>query len=183
VGTGIGDGNTAPQFDGTNDYISLTTAALLANLDGNEGTLLAWRKVANAGVWTDGSNRYTVYIADDSDFSDSLQFRKTNVNNEIQFQRDPPFKQVFGNGGAPTGWEFVGITWSDTADELKAWQNAVQFGATQNGLNAAAYGAIRAVVGGNSDVAAASPWHGQISHVMLFGRVLPQATIANLYAV
>ena len=38
-GTGIGDGNTAPTFDGTNDYNDLETAAIFADFDGDHGTV------------------------------------------------------------------------------------------------------------------------------------------------
>ncbi|GAI14148.1 unnamed protein product, partial [marine sediment metagenome] len=33
---GIGDGNTAPYFDGTNDYVDVLTAAFIAAYNGSE---------------------------------------------------------------------------------------------------------------------------------------------------
>ena len=47
--TGPDGTNGAPYFDGVNDYLDGTTAALIAALSLQVGSVLIWLKVANAG--------------------------------------------------------------------------------------------------------------------------------------
>jgi len=48
-GPGIGDGNTAPFFDGTNDYVNPFSVTFRGRFNGAEGTVMIWAKVANVG--------------------------------------------------------------------------------------------------------------------------------------
>lgn len=67
--TGIGDGNTAPYFDGTNDYVNIYSTGFRDVFNGAEGTVVIWAKVFNADVWTDGNVRYpTEFRVDGSNY-------------------------------------------------------------------------------------------------------------------
>src|SRR5574340_820862 len=71
---GIGDGETAAQFDGVNDTINVYSAGLASAFNGAVGTLAAWVKVNAASVWTDGANRSVVYVYVNA--SNFVQMRK-----------------------------------------------------------------------------------------------------------
>ena len=53
-GPGIGDGNTAPEFDGATEWVNIDTAALVAAFNGAEGSFLIWARVFNVGGTSSG---------------------------------------------------------------------------------------------------------------------------------
>jgi hypothetical protein len=174
-------GTPAPYFDGTNDYVNIYSATLSGAFDRDTGSLAQWIKVYNVGVWTDGSARTTLYLRDDA--SNYFSLSKPINSRFYWLRRAAATNQAMAkNGIAETDWIHVALTWDQTAEELKAYYNGVQEGATQSGLLAWTGGGLnntQAAIGAGSTVPA-SVWHGYLAHPALWDRVLPAASIAAL---
>jgi hypothetical protein len=180
---GIGDGNTAPFFDGTNDFVSIFSAAFNLAFNGSEGTYAGWFKVANAGVWTDGTTRYTFVLL--QDVTDRIYgSRIGGINNQIN--------HIYAAGGVTKtrgvaglsfiNWMHWAITWSAAADEMKTYLNGIQQGATLNGLGVWAGGPLdptQTLIGARTN-APATLWHGYAAHNAVWATALPQPTILSL---
>jgi len=84
---GIGDGNTCPLFDGTNDFLDFYSAGFSSAFNGELGTIAFWMKVFNAGVWEDGISRILIKIGDGD--ASSISIYKRTDNNNIRWVYDP----------------------------------------------------------------------------------------------
>lgn len=178
VGTGIGDGNTAPGFDGVNDYVDILTAPYVAAFNGDEGTVHQWIRVDAAGTWTDGIRRVAWYCPVDGNNWALLD--KSNANNQFRyFYSAGAVAESVIRASNETGWHTIAMTWSKAADEFRAYWDGVQTGATQTVLGNWAGDLVEAWIGALSGVPA-SAWHGQIAHSVVWDRALPVSTIANL---
>lgn len=183
-GTGIGDGHTAPFFDGNNDYVNIYSAtfnaAMLAGAV-DEGTAIAWCKVA-AGAWTDGIERRIVSLYDNAD--NAIYIQKHDGNDLLRNTREA--NNVIKNSYITVSsalWVPLAFSWSIAVDEQRAYINGAQPGATINGLQAwtgAGLTATRTAIGmylsGNRH------WHGHIAHCAFFNTPLSPAVIADLAA-
>lgn len=176
----------APLFDGTDDYVDVLSAALLAVFNGDEGTLSLWYKAFNAAAWLDLGGHTQFMLAD------------TVEANRISVQHPPLGTELLdccrrantvnikctGEPGAwnPTTWQHLAMTWSMTADELIYYRNGTQpfaaVGALQNWTGAGNHYANigRYISAGVPE----SWWHGWIQYVALWDSVLPIGTIADL---
>ena len=182
---GIGDGNTAPYYDGTNDYTNIYTATLNGRFNGAAGTMMAWARVANVGVWTDVTFRRVFSILSIG-FGDEVSIYKRADNNQLSL--------VYIAGGVNNTRTVVGltsivfncyaITWSAAADEVRAYMNGVQQGATLNGLGVwgAAMHATYSCIGAIRTLPA-NVYDGYIGHCALWDRALAPAEIAALAVV
>jgi len=187
VGAGIGDGNTAPQFDGANDYINVFSAAFSAVFPGAVGSFAGWVRVANVGVWTDGTRRDSTILFDDA--NNYIILRRAVANNTYQYlyQAGGVLGIRSAAGLANTGWVHVAMTWSDgtSANEMKCYWNAVQQGATVGALGNWAGGGLdpnQTLIGATTMVPA-NVWSGGQAHFSLFNRVLSLPEIQALSTV
>ena len=80
--TGIGDGGSAYTFDGVNDYVDIYSAEMNSTFNPDAGTLLAWAKVSDVGVWSDSLYRRIAYFGLDG--SNRIDLSKSNVANQLQ---------------------------------------------------------------------------------------------------
>jgi hypothetical protein len=179
---GIGDGRTSPLYDGVNGYTDVVSAALAAAFDGSEGTAMCWARVANAGVWTDGASRTALTVFVDAD--NLLLLQRNGVNNQLfwYYEANTVIDSVVLGGLTTTDWMHLALTWSASADEVRAYYNGAQTGATQVGLGAWA-GVPSRTIAGASTVAPVAPWSGYLDHVALWDRPLTPAEIADLAVV
>lgn len=183
---GVGDGRTAAGFDGTSDAINVYSASLRDAFNGSEGSLMAWAKVSGAGVWTDAANRNIVRV--DSATAGNLVFiRKTTTNNTLQLRYSAGSTDKIiattAFGGA-LGWLHVALTWSKAADQVKAYVNGAQIGATQTSLGTwAGLPTSGAVAIGAASSIGAEAWAGSIAHVALWSTPLSAAEVARLAGV
>ena len=182
VGSGCGDGYTAPQFDGANDYVDIFTPSFDAAFDGNQGTVLARSKVSGAGVWTDSNYREIVRILVDG--SNYVILDKTNVNNQVRgvYSAGGVIKAVLStvlNGSLD--WFSIAITWSATADEVILYINGSQVGSIQTGLGvwAGTPGANTTCIGA-AGIPPSFIWDGYIAHVAIWDVALTADEIAKL---
>jgi hypothetical protein len=177
--------NGAPLFDGANDYISILTAAFQAVFNGATGSQMIWAKVANAGVWTDGSARYPMKVVLNNFNGYSLL--KALANNTLEASMKAG-SGVFNPTHSPfsaTTWFQMACTWSDSNndDEAKWFINGTQYGGTSANLNAWLGGALLGTytkIGAGSDLGPASVWNGWLAHGVVWDYVLSPGTIAAL---
>jgi hypothetical protein len=182
--TGVGDGRTAPLYDGTNDFANIFTAGLQGAFSGAEGTLALWMKVSAVGVWTDGATRLLARLA--ADANNQVRILRTVTNNQIRVQLTAGgTASLVGIAVGPTtGWVHLAVTWSDAADQLIAYLNGAQSGATQTGLGTFAGSlATTTVVLGAADTASTTPWSGYLAHAAVWATPLSAAQIATLAVV
>jgi len=172
VGTGMGDGNTAPQLDGANDSVNVLTAALIAAFNGSEGTLFQWIKVANAGVWTDLTRRDPFFVQVDGNNFCMMQ-KVSWANNRLgwYYTAGAVAESVTTGGLFSTDWVPIALTWSKAADEMKAYWAGAQSGVTQTILGNWA-GNVGAAVLGATSAAPVNPWQGGLAHCAVWSRAL-----------
>lgn len=181
---GIGDGRTAPLFDGVNDYCNIYSAGLASAFNGLEGSFGGWFQVSGAGVWTDSTSRDAgVVLVNGSNY---VQIARPTNNGVISciYTAGGTVKSVSISGLSTTGWIHLFVTWSKSGDAFKAYLNGAQSGATQTGLGtfAGALSSTRTVLGATSTTPTAVT-SGYLAHWGLWTRALSAAEVAALYQV
>ena len=178
---GIGDGETCPFFDGTNDYCNVYSPSLSSAFDGTEGTLGIWVKAGNAGVWADGTARRMINIRVDG--SNYIDIGKTTTNNRIawNYRAGGTLETRLKDSINATNWFHVAITWDKTEDEVRAYYNGVQEGATLSGLGiwAGDPTSDKMVIGAFSTTPD-TIWDGFLAHPAIWNIALTAAQIAGL---
>lgn len=167
------------SFDGINDFVNIYSGGLNSRFNPNEGTLVAYAKVANAGVWTDGAT-HTIVQMQTADGLNFLVMSKNAANNNLRLQAEfagtlKAISSTLLNGSL--GWFMVAITWSKTNDQFNAYINGTLV-STQTGLGTwvGNLNAANCVIGAASN-AGSSPWSGYICQVKLFNTALSAARI------
>lgn len=179
---GIGDGRTSPFFDGVNDFNDIFTPTFqgrfaLANHGApgavSEGTVMVWARVANSGVWTDGSVRRIINLY--ASALDLVEIQLPAGVNTLRFRyRAGGVAEVVSVTTSTTDWFCGALTWSASADEVRAYLNGVQQGATQVGLGVWAGNLLnnRTNIGCNNTVGPTEVWHGYTAHGAVWDRAL-----------
>jgi len=177
---GIGDGCTSPLYNGANGYTNIQTAALATTFNGSEGTVNIWGRVSAVGVWTDGARRDLFLSRVDA--NNIVILNKDTVNNQLRW--------YFASGGAAksrtraamttTDFFMMSITWSDSGDEVKAYYNGVQEGATFNAVGLWV-GAVNNSVIGASDLILSNLWSGTLAHCALWSYPLSADRLQQFY--
>lgn len=165
------DGSPVPFFDGLGDFVDYDGSGIRPIINGVTGTLLAWFKMANVGVWTDGISRY-VWLAYKA--GNTIEIRKLTGNNQINFTYTAGgvAESVTVSAYSPTVWVAALMTWDKNAGvdgEVKFYLNNVQQGATQTGLGVWA-GPVTYLRSGSSIGSAYH--HGWLGPWALWDRVL-----------
>lgn len=177
---GIGDGLTAPLYDGTNDYNNIYSAGFAGAFNNQEGTFAAWVKMANVGVWTDATTRRVVTIR--ADVNNLVFINRNTTNNQWAggYVAGGTNKQNVYSNGANIGinWFNIAITWSKSADQVKTYFNGSP-GTTQTGLGiwAGALAATFTVIGA-SVTTPSNVWSGNIAHALVLNRAATPAEVA-----
>lgn len=171
-----------PFFDGANDYCTLYSTylrdAFAAAGMRQTGSLLLWVKAYNAGVWTDATNRNLFRFIFSSQ---NIAIYKTTANNQISyyFAGSTASKSIY-YAGSPTAWFQTGLTWSSVADELKAYYNGAQTGATTSGFGAISVAMSSAMLGAYG--AASAVWNGWLGYALMLTRVATATEMAKAYS-
>jgi hypothetical protein len=159
----------------TGDYVNIYSAALNSGFDGTAGSINLWAKVSASGDWTDGTARYMVKISVDA--NNQVYIRKSSTSNQIEFGyiAGGTSKTVAKTSVSTTGWFVVGITWDKAADQVKAYFDGVQVGATQTSLGtwSGSLSSSGCAVGA-SDSSGSDPWQGYIGHVAVWDLALSE---------
>jgi len=172
-----------PFFDGTNDYVNVQTAVFASALNGSEGTAAVWCRVNAAAVWTDGSQRWALYTVDVADYNEYISMIKSGSNQiRWRYNAGGTLEAVQNNAFSSTNWFHMAVTWSASADQMKAYINGAQEGATQTVLGVWAGGVDTSIIGAQA-AGPVTPWHGWLAHAAFWDRALAQADIADLATV
>ena len=178
------DGNPAPQWDGSSDWLDIYSVSFDTALDGQEGAVIAWAKVTNIGVWSDGASRdfFTLRV----DGSNQIRVNKDSTANTFiyRYSAGGVVRSVTKSSFSDTGWFHIGMTWSKSAaggsGELKAYLAGAQEGATLTiGTFSGSLDSARTNIGANSTVPAVV-WNGYLSHMAVFTSALSGATMLDL---
>jgi len=184
--TGLGDRAAGPdgvhqaaEFKGSPSHVNLLSAEFVSRFNGLEGTLLVWLQAATAGLWTDGLERIPIWMA--APLVNFIAMSKGPVNNEfsVWVATSLGYNHVTKAAFAPgTSWFMYGMTWSTSANQLKAFYNGVQDGATSAILGAFA-GALNLALLGSQSTTATKPWLGYLAHVALWNVPLSASEIKS----
>ena len=180
AGTGVGDGRSAAVLPGAaTAAIDLYSASLAAAWPTTTGTFACWVKVANAGVWADGTLRYIARF--EVGASNHLRISRATGANEIAFQwaAGGTIDTDSWIGLAETGWLHVACTWAAAA--LNIYIMGVQVGtSTTLGTWAGSLVSTTVTLGAGTNAGAASVWSGSIAHAVLFNAALNRFQIGDL---
>lgn len=178
---GIGDGETCAYY-GTYDsgyYTDIYSAAFDAAFNGDEGSISLWAKVANVGIWTDGTQTLMIDIA--SLVTGSVTIQKWSVANQLAAGYTG--KAVIKSGMTTVDWFHVVITWSATADEVKVYYNGAQEGATKTGLTAWSGNLDSGAVRIGAFYSANHTFEGWLAHVAVWDRALTPTEVTEVYTI
>ncbi len=177
--TGTGDGRTGVTIDGLTGYANIYSAGLNSAFNSTELTIAAWVKVSGAGVWTDATNRFLLrYFADGNN---AARLIKTNVNNQLQwlYTAGGTNSVVTDASQSSTGWVHVAMTVSKSSNQMKAYLNGAQSGATQMVAGVWA-GALAGALIGAQDITPTLPWSGGLAHAAIWNVALSAGQVGAL---
>jgi len=190
-------GDNVPLFTAANtEHVDLTgpfQTNRLRDVDsdlgislGSEGTMAAWLRVAAAAQWTDATNylmgiiRYNssdqIYIKGIDAAASQTAFRRVAGGTQRNLNHSVP--------GATTEWFFVAQTWSEAANEFKAYWREYGGSLTAVGTQVAdAWTGLDyrdSFAAAFAPPAAASCWDGHMFGMGLWSTPLSQATIEEM---
>jgi hypothetical protein len=180
--TGIGDGRTAPSYNGTTSFTNWYSAGFAAAFPGQEGTLLLWLRVASSGVWSDATARRLVTLQ--ADTSNRILIQKQTTANTIvcNYIAGATNKTVTLSSLSATTAFPLALTWSKAADQVKAYVAGVQVGTTLTGLGtfAGSLNSLLTAIGTDAISGGAFFWSCMLTHVALWSTPLTAGQVANL---
>jgi hypothetical protein len=173
------NGRTSASFNGTNSKDDVYSAGLSAAFPTTEGTLLLWAKVSGAGVWTDATTR-GAFRATSTDGASYITMRRPTDNNLLQldYYAGAVNKRV-SISTSTTAWFHLALSWSVLNDQVIAYYNGIQYGATLTALGTWT-NAINVAFIGCSTATPAQVWSGYLQDVILFNRPLSALEVAKV---
>jgi len=126
---GIGDFLTCPRYDGSTSYTQ-PPAGFRSAFNNQEGTAFVW--IRNNVAWSNATIRGFIRLGADS--SNIVAIQKQGANLIGYFYIAGGVTKSVTRATTETEWLMLGITWSKSADQLIAYFNGSQVGATQTGL-------------------------------------------------
>lgn len=183
---GVGDGGTSYLFE--NNVASCVyfdagpLAALNGVFNGAEGSLIAWIRLP-VEFWTDGDGHVMFHFYADVDNNIRL-YKQGAVDGRLMFvyRAGGVDSTIQLDGNSQVGWLRVGMTWSATADEFRAYFGSGEVAgspATGLGVWAGALDGLLTVLGANARVAGngCGSWE---AHIALWDAPQTEATIISL---
>lgn len=113
------------DFDGSDDFAELDS---LTGLSPTEGTVTVWllRDDWSSTSWTDP------FFYEEKGVGSKIGFDCGGSTPRMQFYYIA--LSDYENCAGWSGWQFIGLRWSHSADEVRAWRNDAQLGVTRTGL-------------------------------------------------
>lgn len=180
-----GKAGRAFGFDGISDFVDIYSSAFNTAFDPTKGTLFAFIKVPNVGVWNAAAQFITILRAT-STYQIYFYKKVGGSGLTIQYQAGgpPQFVPIATN---TLNWFMVGITWDKVADEVKVYFNGPQTGSTQTGMGvwSGDLSSTETVIGAENTTPDLG-FEGDVAHVAVFdkalsaGQMLKLARIAGL---
>lgn len=182
---GIGDGSKSAKFGAAAGRVSLATnlALLDAVMDKTQGTLFLWAKVANAAIWTDANSRRALQLGADVNNRLILMRSAGGNNNELTvFHQAGGTTKTVNIPTSTLNWFSIALTWNKAADQVKAYFNGLQTGATQTGLGvwAGALASVQSAIADLSSAGSGNFWSGWLAHVAVWKVTLSDVEIRRL---
>ena len=177
---GIGDGRTAPFFDGVTDFDDVGTVSLLAAFPGPEGSLMVWDFPDPLSLNDAAFSR--LFLARDNAAANVVDIQHTGVNANIRFQYTAGTVTETGNanlGAQPTTFQCLLMTWSAANDRVRYYRNGGVADAEDNGLGVWGAQPTRALIGAGS-VVPMQQYLGRLAHGALWNRELMPAVALSL---
>jgi lysophospholipase L1-like esterase len=165
---GVGDGKTSVLFNGAGAIT--IPAALQAAFTGQEFSIFVWLKVANAAVWTDGTeDRVLLFTADASNF---LTLRKPTAGSAIDvIYRANATNKTASIATTSTDWIRFCLTVSKSDDKMIVYLNGAQSGATVTTIPTWT-GALVSGFIGSQEAVGTTPWNGNMAYCLITNRAL-----------
>jgi hypothetical protein len=158
------------------------SASLAGAFNGPAGTIAMWGKVSGAGVWTDNTNRRLLQFQVDAN-NRVILYKETTNDLRWTYTAGATSKTIT-LVATPTVFFHIAITWDKAADQVKAYYNGAQTGATATGLGVWAGSlATTLVTVGAGTLAPVNPWSGASAHVAVWTTALSAAQILTLATV
>lgn len=177
---GIGDGLTSALFNGTSAYAQITGANLTnlaAAFNKDEFTVMAWAKVANAGVWSDATQRRILYFGFSVDEANNhFYMRKNTTTNQVRGGRagNAVHRSMDYTTSGPTGWFHLAMRSSLAEGAVRLYYNGAEVSTPGTGIAAILGDIINAHFAMTS---ATYLWSGWLAHIALFNRALTPGEI------
>jgi len=168
---GIGDGETAAEFDGVSSLINIYTASLAAAFNSQELSICAWVLLGEA--WSVGAARHIAMLST-AGFGSYLEFYKSNANT-LRFIYAGSARNTVASF---TAWTHVCVSISKSGDYARLFFDGVQqgtdlvsLGTWTNNLSSSltVLGALQASGGQN--------WIGAMAHAAIFSYPLSQQQV------
>lgn len=174
--TGIGDGKTAPLFNGTSSKIDVSVGNLATGFNGNEGSLIIWLKVSSAAVWA--SAAFSVALRIFTNGTNYFAVQKSGATSIINLTRDASGTAVGFSiaTGSTLGWFCLGYTWSVAGSYYKKYFNGVETVVSQALTNYVG-NITNSTIGLNLN---SLWWPGYIAHVAVWNTKLSSSDMASL---
>lgn len=175
-------GTLAPFSDGTTtDSGNIFTTSLAGIFNGNVGSVFAWYRVANAGVWTDSTNRLGFVAQVNS--TNLVRLLRDVASNTLRLERRGGGTVAVTDTsiGGSTAWFSLGLSWDTGGSaELKAFINGSQVGSTATGIGTFTGTIVSAVIGASTTLTA--NWHGWLAYTAVrFGSIWTPTQFANMH--
>lgn len=200
--SGIGDGETAAEFDGNNTYVLIANVpAIDAQWDGDKGSMAIWNRVDGLARWTDNTTfRYGHHWRSNTDATYYIVVGgRYNANHTIFWRRragGPILEKTYAFApSGPTDWFFMGLTYDIVADTFSCYVGldgvlTTVYSGSFGGVGNGAWGVNPvAQPGGNTTLLAAGSltlqeWIGRLAHAAYWKSVvLSQADMQALATV
>ena len=180
--TGIGDGNTAPVFDGTNDVCDIYSASFNTALNTSTGTAAIWMQ-AEVAEWGDATLRRPLYMAVDGD--NRIYIQRSSANElVVVYEAGNTIISHTVTGFTTANWYHVGLTWDTGEDEVIVYQNGSQFSSILTGLGTwvGDLNSSNTTIGATSN-GPANAWNGRLAHCATWSTALTAGDILSLATV
>jgi len=173
-----------PPVNGGIAYFDASEVRRMDGFLGDEGTILAWAKVANAGVWTDGTKRDIANVYVNGDNYVSIHRSTVDARLNLYYKAGGVAEALTMTPLADVDFMPLAITWNKSGDAVKIYKDGAQVGATATGLGVW----VGNLSVGNTTIGASSTipadvWSGNIGPVALWNQALTADQIAYLSTV
>jgi hypothetical protein len=176
----------APNFDGTNDYGNLYSAAFGAALNMDEFTVMLWVKMSALADWTDGLGHTWIRLQRDA--SNEIRIMK-NSSNTIRFIATfgGTAKTIDFAGNSNVDWFSVALSRSMagggllSAGDTRAYKSGAQAGSTQTGSVAATGSGLNSAntaLGSLLGASASSAQKGWEAHLIIWNSPMSSDKLA-----
>jgi hypothetical protein len=157
-------GGFAPKFVPPNSLLDIYSTGFNTDFNGAEGSFGMWAKISDSSVWTDGTQDWLMFLYIDT--SNYFQILKNTSNSLLIRRTAGGTTKTVSVTYSNTEWFHIGMTWSEAANEFKAYINGVQTGSTQVSIGTWSGGSIAttgAVIGGYHTYWTDRKWDGWLS--------------------